>query len=328
MFERHGISFLTGNVLASEMGALSNVGRILSFQRPIDNASAVYANGMNFEWYGDEEGYDITDPTVVTEEQVWNLQKLYLDHSEVYGLDTRKGNRVFGMPVMAVNTSNVESTVSLQIGHTASTTVEHISSDVGNDLMTLRILGGNLGIISGRYGPSSLVGKQMKFAYYDLSLGTAPIPGLDSPATDLAVSGKLGEYLGTVQSVDTNQALPEIVVHLDEAYTEQNLQSIVYMAPDNQVVMILPLGTGTLSTTETPPVKELLTDSYRTLPSQESLTSWAYNQTEAAMSDALVCASPVISVTLQPNELIKFMAIAWRHASISEFRNGLTIGIL
>lgn len=328
MFERHGISFLTGNVLASEMAALSNVGRILSYQRPLDNAAAIAANGINFEWYGDSETYDVADPTVVTEATVWDLGKLYSDHSEVYGSDTTKGNRVFGMPVMAVNASNVESTVSMQIGHTASTTVEFISADVPNGTMTLRVIGGNLGIVEGRYDVSGLIGQQMKFAYYDLSLGTAPIPGLDSPATDLAVSGKLGEYLGTIDSVSTNQALPEIVVSLDESFTELNLQSIVFMAPDNQVVMILPLGTGTVSTTTVPPVVELVTDTYGNLPSQESLTSWIYNQTEAAMSDALVCASPVISVTLQPNELIRFIAIAWRHASISEFKNGLTIGIL
>lgn len=328
MFERHGISFLTGNVLASEMDALSSVGRILSFQRPVDLGADVYSNGINFEWYGDEVGYDPLNPTVTTEASVWSIQKLYGEHSEVYGLDINKGNRIFGMPVMAVNTSNAESSASIQIGHTASSTLEYISSDVGNSLVTLRVIGGNLGVIDGGYSAISLVDKQMKFAYYDGTLGTAPIPGLDSPSTDLPVSGRLGEYLGTIQSVNTNQALPEIVVHVDEAFTELNLQSIVFMAPDNQVLMILPLGTGTISTTTTPPVVEPITDTYAITPSQESLTSWVYNQTEAAMSDALVCASPVISVTLQPNELVRFMAIAWRHASISEFKNGLTIGIL
>ena len=328
MFERHGISFLTGNVVDAEMRALIAPGRILSHQRASELSADIYANGMNYTWYGDATTYDPLRPTEVTSEAGWSLQKLQSQHSQFYYGDPTKGNRVFGVPIMAINTSILEETASLQVGHTNSSTIEHISNDLVAHTARFRIIGGNLGIIGGGFNPSLLLGKLMTFAYYDFSLGIDPILGLASPDTDMEISGKTTEITGTVTALATDQSLVEFDVHMSTSFTLEQIRAIIYMAPDNQTLTVLPLGHGEVTDLATGQVAEVSMDTFGAIPSQMGVPGWSYIQDAAAMSEPRVCASPVLNVVLQPNQLVRFMAIGCRHKELSDFTHGLTVGIL
>jgi len=317
MYSSNGISFLSSTVLAEELGAMRALGRVVTFQRSKISAANIYANGINYKWYGDSPEFDINNPTSFTDFDPWSLGKLASEHSEVYGSDSTFGNNVFGFPLMAVNTSGVASSVSLQMAHNEVYQIEYVSHTATE--IQVRVLSGY---------QNRIIGKQLMFAYYDSSLVNNAIPGFDSPNTNLAVSARLSEKLGTILSADTTNLLPIITVNKDEGFNDTEIVNLAYMAPDTQTLMILPLGTGYVDDPLSPEIMELTSDTYPNTPDSEGIPSWIYNQDAAAMSEQAVCATSVVDLVLEPNQVVKLIGIGWRKDPLVTTNHGLVLGLL
>lgn len=320
MYDSYGISFLSSDIISEEYDLLSMSGKVMTFQRPMSSSADIYAGGINYQWYGDNPDFDISNPTTYSDYEIWNVVKLNSYHQEEYGSDTTFGNKVFGLPIMAINTSGTASSASMQIGHTNAIPIEYISTNIDNNTMDVRV------ISSTRAIPG--VGQIMQIAYYDSSLTISPIAGIHPPETELPILKRMTEASGTIIAIDASQTLQVVTVSLDGTFDSEKMSSIAYMAPDNQKLMILPLGTGYVATTTDPNVVIPISEAYPATPSLHNIPSWIYNQDISATSAAATCASPVIDVTLEPNQFLKFIVIGWRGDEIVGPSHGITVGIM
>lgn len=141
---------------------------------------------------------------------------------------------------------------------------------------------------------------------------------------EIEVYAGMKEYECTVTSVTRIGDNIEIDVHIDDAYTEEEISKVVYLSPYNQEMRIFPLGNGDYVPHPNPLIGagSLLNDTFIDIPGDHSLVSWVYNDNTSAMSTSGKLSTPIMKFTLEPGEVYKFMLISWKDEDTSLFSNG------
>ncbi|MDB4533391.1 hypothetical protein N9242_00865 [Vicingaceae bacterium] len=161
---------------------------------------------------------------------------------------------------------------------------------------------------------------------YETVLVLDSITGLTSASTgtipSIEVNAAMKEYEATIVSISEDGL--SLDIHIDEAYSIEELEKTSFLSPFNQEIRILPLGNGIYI----PPVNPLTSsgslsgDTFIDVPTDHSLVSWVYNTNESSMSDPGKLSTPLLKFSLQPGEVYKFMIVSWKDEDTSLFYNG------
>jgi len=327
-FIHKGVSFFFPRLLESQLFLFNNRDNLMKYSDTFGVPGIdLYSNEINYYIYNP----DVNNSGLNLQELGWNLAKISTPHIIDYpGEEDTFAQKVFGVPIAFYNTEATQVVFLLKMTHSSTIDVVVKSLDVASDTMVLRVTNGTM---TDRVGntvaiTTSIIDEKMilsrqnnLYSGGEFIDGIATINGTGSPQIEVGVT--MVEYKCTVIDAVTISGISEIEVHIDDEYDEYEIVDIVNMSPDNQELMILPLGNGIFvpkldDTTDTGSVSG---DTFPDTIGQHGLESWVYNQ--ESMSSRSAMSSSVMKFVLEPNEVYKFMTIVWKSDGLSFFSNGL-----
>lgn len=341
----NGAGFLLPDDILNQLDSFSGNGYVVDFEEPRSFDGDLYANGINYSWYGDLddiESFDPLDPSVILDYTPYSVNKFLSSHPVIDGGDLTWGNRVFGFPVCVANITGETQfgqadttraiTTYYQFQHSSSLDLEFISFNAGNDSATYSVVGGKIETPEG-VTFSNLIGEPVVIAFQMAEENrqqkllreiNQAAPGLNDVALtkDIVLQSEYQELECIITGInELGVDTFEITVQATEAYTESMFTSALFMAPDNQTLYVANLGTGTLTASGL--VWILTNDSMPEAPSILNLQGFSYIKDLTVMSVGKRSASPILRVTLDPLEVQKLMVITVKDPDRITFSGGV-----
>jgi len=324
------MSFLFGEKFGSEIALMPNVGNIVTYQETQNVLAHLYDNGINYIFHGTSEEYDEEEPSYDVLQVCWDIPKLSNTHLVTDGGDLNYGDRVFGFPMIVGNIPTLTGGASdpileyLQFHHVLSTGIEKVSYDGGTEQAVFKIdfNASKLADLALEY--SDYIGESMILSYNDSQ--DTEISGFDDPNNIIEIEEDCSELECTILSVYDTPPYTYVEVQINSVHDETMIDRTRYLAPNNQKIMILPLGNGFVEFDDADGIR-IASDTYTANPSQEGLISWTYNLDSGTMSKALNTVSPILRFTMDNLEFYKMMIITLRNQEISKFPHGFNMKI-